>query len=210
MKIPSSLHLLTMAAALAATPAFAQSSGMLSSDETGGLLGQTYSGVEIGYTHHIESAPRTLHRYSFVSNKPMDELGTNTDAAFRYDYMRGGEAGRRFDEHNLNVSFVRYLTQGEVKPFGHIDVGYLWQKAGPNREESFVYRVGLGVEFKLKPRVALVPYFNYRDARQVEESSFQFGARVVVRPDRRWSWSFSLQADDEHNIEYAAGAQRRF
>jgi hypothetical protein len=210
MKIPSSLHLLTVAAALAAGPAFAQSPAMMSAEETGGLLGQTYSGLEFGYTHHIESAPRTLHRYGFISSKPIDDFGSNTDAAFRYDFMRGSGSGARFDQHELGISLLRYTVQGEVKPFVHADIGYLWQKAGAEREESFAYRLGAGVELKLKPRVSLTPFFSYRDARQVEQRSWNFGAKIAVRPDRRWSWSFAVQADDERNIEYAAGAQRRF
>ena len=209
MKIPSSLHLLTVAAALVAAPVFAQSNAMLSADETGALLGQTYSGVEFGYTRHREGPPDVLHRYGFVSSKPMVDF-TDVDGAFRYDYTRGGHSGLRFNQHDVMIGLTRYVTSGQVKPYVHADIGWLWQKAGATREDSFVYRLGAGAEFMLKPRVSLTPFFNYRDARQVEQRSWNFGAKLGVRPNRTWSWSLTLQSDDEHNIEFAAGAQRRF
>ena len=183
---------------------------MLAPDETGGLLGRTYSAVEFGFNHHVESAPRILRRYGFVSSRPLGELGPYVDASFHYDYTRGSEFGARFDEHDLTVAFLRYFPQGDVKPFVQAEAGWLWQRFAGRHEDSFVYRLGGGVEFLLKPRVALTPFVTYRDARQVEQRAWNVGAKMVFRANRSWSWSVALQVDDSHNLEYAAGVQRRF
>ncbi len=210
MKTTTTLSLLTFAATLALCPVFAQSPSLLAPGETGGLLGQAYTGVEFGYTHHVESAPRVLRRYGFVSSKPLDELGAHVDASFRYDYTRGSEFGARFDEHDLMVGFLRYFPQAEVKPYLSAEFGWAWEKFAGNDEDSFVYRLGAGVEFLLKSRVALTPFVTYRDARAIEQRAWNVGARLGIRATRAWNWSFTLQVDDDHNIEYAVGAQRRF
>jgi hypothetical protein len=210
MKSIPSLKLATFAALAAFCPVLAQSPVPMSSEESAGLIGQAYSGLEVGYVHHIESAPRALHHYSFVSSAPIGELGPTVDAAFRYDYVRGSMLGMTGHQHTVMASFLKYAPLDHSRPFVHADAGWLWQKSLGQNESSFVYRVGAGIEILLKPRLALTPYAVYRDARQVEERSWNFGAKLAHRMHRQWSGTLGVQFDDERNVEWSLGIQRRF
>lgn len=212
MKITTSLQLVTFAAGLALSSAFAQTSPApaLAAEDGGGLLGATYSGVEFGYTHHVESAPRALRRYGFVSHKPMAELGATVDGTFRYDYVRGSLPGATLHQNHLSASLLRYWVDGSAKPFVHADVGWAWHKAGGASDSSFLYRLGAGAEVWVRPRVAVTPFVMFSDTPDLDDRVWNFGAKFGYRLDRHWHAGFTLKLDSEHNIEYALGFQRRF
>lgn len=214
MKITTSLQLATLAAALAVGSASAQTAVPVPAPaaedrETPSLLGQTYTGLEFGYTHHVESAPRSLRRFGFVSHKPLGELGPQVDATFRYDYLRGSTAGTTFHQHDITASLLRYWVDGPAKPFLHADLGWAWQKFGA-RDSSFLYRLGAGLEVQLRQRFAVTPFFAYRETPGLDDRRWNFGGRIAYRMQHQWSWALTTQMDDKHNIEYALGFQRRF
>lgn len=180
-----------------------------SADTDARLLGQTYSAAEFGYTHHVESAPRALRRYGFVSSRPLVEA-QNVDAAFRYNYTRGSAFGVSGHQHDLAMSFTGYLPLAQVKPFVRGDLGWAWTKVGGVKDDSFVYLVGVGVEVPLAPRLALTPFLNFEEARQFHDRVWSAGGRLSYRVNRGWGATFAVQADDEHNIEYTFGVLRRF
>jgi hypothetical protein len=190
MKITTSLPLVVLASLLALSPASAQTTApMVSADTSAGLLGQTYTGGEFAYTHHVESAPRTLRRYGFVSYRPL--------------------AGIANHEHDVTATLLRYWVQDTAKPFVHADLGWAWQKFGGAKDSSLLYRLGAGVELALKPRLAATPFLNYRETRNFDQRAWNFGLKIAYRMHQHWNSSFTVQVDDSSNIEYAIGLQRR-
>ncbi|HVS51789.1 MAG TPA: hypothetical protein VHD62_05485 [Opitutaceae bacterium] len=213
MKIKTSLKLALAGALLAGgatTAMFAQSATPLSPADNGGLLGQEYTGVEFGYTHHVESAPAVLHRYGFVSSRPLVEAKENVDAAFRYNYTRGSAFGSLVTQHDVAVAFTGYLPLGTAKPFVEGDAGWAWQRGDVAHQSGFMYLIGAGVELAVAPRVAVAPFVNYTEAPRFHDHIWNFGARTSYRFDRTWSGTFTVDVDDQHNVEYAVGVQRRF
>ncbi len=183
--------------------------GLAQTDAGAGLLGQTYSGIEFGYTHHVEAAPRALHRYGFVSSRPLVEK-ENVDAAFLYNYTRGSAFGLGGQQHDLAMAFTGFLPHPEARPFARAELGWVWTRLGGIRESSFAYKVGVGVELPLSARVAVAPFVNYREITQAHDRGFQFGVRGHYRMNRLWHATLTFTADDAHNLDYAAGVQRRF
>lgn len=179
-------------------------------DDSPGLLGRTYSGLEFGYTHHVESAPRSLRRWGFVSNRPIIEEAQNVDAAFRYNYTRGSLVSGSQSQHDVAASFTGYLLRTEVKPFLRGDLGWAWTSGRGNSENGFMFVLGTGMELTLTPRLALTPYINYQDAPDLDERAVIFGARGVYRFHREWQGTLAVQIDDAHNLEYSVGLMRRF
>jgi hypothetical protein len=211
MKTTTSLKLVVLGVLAALSPVYAQSGIMAGADYSGGLLGQTYAGLEFGYTHHVESAPRELHRYAFVSNAPVGELGPQVDATFRYDHTRGRSGGLSLRRHDVAVAFTRYFTMSDgTKPFIIGQAGWAGRKTAGELHSSFAYLVGAGAEFVLRPRLTLTPYVNYREALEFDDRAWGVGAKLGYRMHREWSGTFGIQIDENHNIEYAAGFQRRF
>jgi hypothetical protein len=210
MKTTTSLPLVVLAGLLALSPVSAQTTAsVVSADTSAGLLGQTYTGGEFAYTHHVESPPRTLRRYGFVSYRPLGELGPQVDAAFRYDYNRSSLAGITNHEHDVTATLLRYWVQDTAKPFVHADLGWAWQKFGGANDHSLLYRVGAGVELALKPRLAATPFVNYRETRNFDQRAWNFGAKIAYRMHQHWNSSFTVQVDDSNNVEYTIGLQRR-
>jgi hypothetical protein len=210
MKITTSLPLVVLAGLLALTPASAQTALPIPDDVSAGLLGQTYTGGEFAYIHHVENDPRTQRRYGFVSYRPLGELGPQVDSAFRYDYIRSSAAGLTHHEHDVSATLLRYWVQENAKPFVHADLGWAWQKFGGSSDSSFLYRVGAGVELGLKPRLAATPFLNYRETRSFDQRAWNFGLKVAYRMQQQWSSSLTVQVDDSSNVEYTVGLQRRF
>ena len=197
--------------ALLLTPLFGQMASPTGvADYSAGLLGRTYTAGEFGYVHHVQRAPDVLRRYGFASNAPLRELGSNTDATFRYDYTRGSGTATLV-RHDVAVAFTRYATLHDgTKPFLVAQAGWAGLKTAGELHSSFAYLVGAGAELTLRPRLALTPYLNFREALEHDDRAWNFGAKLGWRFEQRWSGTFAVQIDDHHNIEYAVGLQRRF
>jgi hypothetical protein len=213
MKIKPSVKLAISGALLAlgvSASALAQSAAPVMNTDSGGLLGQTYTGVEFGYTHHVEGLPSVLHRYGFVSSRPLTEAKENVDAAFRYNYTRGSALGATATQHDVAVAFTGYLPLQNVKPFIEGDAGWVWSRGDAAHESSFLYLFGAGAEFALARQLALTPFVTYQEAPRFHDHVWNYGAKASYRFNRDWSSTLTVQADDQHNVEYAVGVQRRF
>lgn len=189
--------------------ASAQSADYLARGSGASLLGHKYSGVEFGYTHHVESAPDALHRYGLVSHAPIPEM-ENLDGAFRYDYTRGSSDGLTSQRHRATAGLVRYFVHRTAKPFIDVEIGWAWRKLGVIKEDSFFYRGTLGAELGVSPNVALTPFFSYHEASNLSERAWSYGARLAYRMDRNWIPTLSIQVDEKHNIEYTIAARYRY
>lgn len=207
MKSAPSFLLVTLAALLAVGRVSAQSADV-SADAGAGLLGTKFSGVEFGYTHHVESAPDELQRFGLTSQAPMPEM-TNLDGAFRYDYTRG-TGGLKTQRHRVSAALVRYFVRGAAKPFIDGEIGWAWRKIGAIKEDSFFYRATLGAEIGLNPNMAVTPFFSYQEASNLSERAWSYGAKLAYRMDRNWVPTIGLQVDEKHNIEFSLAARYRY
>jgi hypothetical protein len=211
MKIQTSIKSAVCAAAiLFGATAVAKAQFVPSADFTAGLIGQTYTGLEYDYVHRTSGPSRAVHHYAFVSNLPLPEL-KNTDGAFRYDYTRQSAAGMLSHQHEIAMAFTHFVSQGDLKAFFEGDIGWAWQRfGGDGSQDSFVWRAVAGVEFPVAPRVVLTPYISYKEASQLEENVWNFGAKVTRRLHRDWSGTAGLAFDDDRNVYWSLGLQRRF
>lgn len=209
MKTIPSLPLACLTVGLILSSAWAQPPHLAVADGGAGLLGYKYTGVEYGYTHHVESEPKALNRYGFVSHAPLPDL-PNLDGAFRYDYTRGSASGLTGHTHHVRAALVRYFTYGTAKPFLDVEVGWAWKKTGIVKDDSFVYQGAVGAELLITPRFALTPFVRFEEAAHFGEQAWNFGAKLGYRLQRNWNSTLTVQLDDAHNIEYALGVQRRY
>lgn len=175
---------------------------------SGGWIGETYSGLEWGYTRHRESAPSVLHRYGFVSSRPLLEAD-NLDAAFHYNYTRGSTLGANGKQHDFELAFTGYLTRGSVKPYLEGRTGWAWAKAGAVSRNSFAYRAGGGLEMLIGPQFSLTPFINFRETPHFHERAWTGGMKAGIRINRGWSSSVAVEFDDEHNSQFTFGLQLR-
>jgi hypothetical protein len=171
MKLQTSLQLVATLLALGANPASAQMAPM-TNDHAPGLIGETYTGAEFGYRHHSDASPKVEHRYGFIVSRPIDQEIRNTDAAFRYNYTRGGANGVISQTHEFAASLLHYAPAGEVKPFLEGQLGWAWSR-GATRQSSAVYSAGAGIELLLAPRLAFTPFARFRSAPQFHDDTWE-------------------------------------
>jgi len=208
MNLTKSLLLVSTAALFAmATPAV-RAQAATSPAFRGGLLGQTYSGIEAGYVRHHESAPRVMRRYGFISSRPMPD-GENLDGRFRYNYTRGSTLGTEGQQHDFSIGVSRFFRNGPVAPFLEGDLGWGWARGGGRRANSFIYQAKLGVETMLSTDVSLTPSISYQEARQFHDHTWNFGLKLAYRLNEGWATTLGTAIDDANNVEIALGVHRR-
>ncbi|MDO8541126.1 MAG: hypothetical protein Q7S40_11875 [Opitutaceae bacterium] len=208
MKTTTSLKLATLAALAAVGTALAQS-GMMAHDSGAGLLGQKFSGLEYGYTHHVDGPPHSLNRYAVVSQAPLPEM-VNLDGAFHYEYTRGSTGGITMARHDVRMGFTKFLSHGNAKPFLDVQAGWAWLKNGAMTDDSFAYQGTVGVELPINATLTATPYFRFEEAPHFRARAWSFGGKLGYRMHRNWSGTLAIQVDEDHNIEYSLGVQRRY
>lgn len=208
MNLTKSLLLVSTTALLAAFTPGVSAQTTATPAFRGGLLGQTYSGLEVGYVRHHESAPRVLRRYGFIASRPMPEAD-NLDGLFRYNYTRGSTLGTDGQQHDFSLGVARFFRNGPVAPFLEGDLGWGWARGGGVRKNSFLYQAKLGVELMLSTDVSLTPSISYQEARQFHDHAWNFGAKLAYRLNEGWASTLSAAMDDANNLEIALGVHRR-
>ena len=207
MKPATLKSLLCLATVALSMPAASAQAPELALEDNSNYLGETYTGLEYGYIRAKDRVPRVLHRYGFVSSKP---LQPNVDAAFRYNFTSGSAAGVRVRQHDFAMSFTGYLPHGLVTPYLQGDLGWAWTRAAAVRDSSVAWLVGAGAELQLNRHFSLTPYINYREIKYTSNGTLHFGARVGHRLNRDWSARFTVESDDDNTMEFGLGVHRRF
>lgn len=172
-----------------------------------GLLGQEYSGINLGYTRHVSGPPRALRSFGFISNRP---TAANLDAAFKYDYTGSSALGGHNHAHRVAGSVAYYWATGSVKPFVEGDAGWLFTKGGGRKSDSFVYLVGGGVEIQVLSQLVITPFVNFQEAPHFNSRGWGYGAKATYRLAQEWSTTLSVRLDEDRNEEYRLGVNRHF
>lgn len=173
-----------------------------------GLLGQQYASLT--YSYIDLDAPTHADNYNFGFNQP---LNIGLDAVFNYDYTQTGLiAGDRLSQHALTAglrAFSNHFAWG--KPYVEAGAGYAWQRYAGDRDNSFVWGVGVGAEFQVAPAFAVTPYVEYADAPDLAGSgTWTYGVKANYWIDSQWSVTGGIDRDDDQNNSFTIGTNFRF
>lgn len=175
---------------------------------TYGLIGESYTGITFGYTHHVDGPPRALRTFGFIVNRPIE---VNLDGAFKYDYTGSSLLGQHNHAHRIAASAMYYWpNKGSAKPFVDADAGWIFQKFGGVSDNAFTYLVGVGVEFQVLTQLVVTPFVNYQDIPAMNSRAWGYGAKATYRLAKEWSTSLRVRLDEDHNVEYQVGVNRHF
>ena len=87
----------------------------------------------------------------------------------------------------------------------------MWQKNVCKSDNSFAYLLGAGVEFPVGTAVAVAPFANYQDARDIAGAhEWNYGVKTSYRMSREWSTTFTVSINDDKDMTYAVGVNYHF
>ena len=211
MKQHTSLNTLIVAAALTlgcTTIASAQSANVAvpTPEQTApaGLLGARYTEVSYNYIDLSGSN----HADGFVAkfNQP---LQANFDLTSSYSWAKADFGAFDATVQDLDVGLTAYSALSWGRPYAAAAVGWQWAKAAGFREDSFVYKVGTGVEFQVSPALTVTPFVNFVRATGFNSSEVEVGAKASYRLNQEWSVTARAQYEfvrhDHNSAEYSVG-----
>lgn len=177
-----------------------------------GLIGSRYTQIEYNYID-FTGAGRPSHADGFgvTFNQP---LNSNFDLSVSYDLARVRFAGVRLKDEVFEIGATAYTTLDWGRPFATAAVGWDWQKVAGMHDNSFEYRVGVGMEFLPAPKIALTPFVNFVRATSFNASEVEVGAKATYRITESWSVTARAQYEavqhDEDSAEYSIGVNYHF
>jgi hypothetical protein len=219
MKQNTNIKTLIFAAAVSlgvATAASAQSTATAPEPATreapaGGLLGSRYTGVEYDYLDFSGAGLDHAHGLAVNYNQP---VSANFDFGLGYDWARAHDSGIAFTQQDLDVRGTYYTSLGWGKPFALAAAGWDWAHGGGARDDSFVYKLGVGVEVPVAPAFTVAPFATFVRATNYNQSEFDFGVKAEYRVTREWGVMARAQYDvvrhDSDQAEYALGVNYHF
>lgn len=183
----------------------AQSTTAPTADPGPGLIGTTYSEVDLGTQRH-EGHPRSVSDLGFVYNSSVVRSADyGFDANLSYDYLTGRGEGVHDFRNELLGGFTGYLLEPWGKPFVTVDGGWAWQRAGDVSRKGYVYTATSGVEFQVLKNLALTPFIEYLGEPKFynhslpianfPDYSWDYGVKATYRIDRDWSASLTASLD---------------
>ena len=207
-KINLKTLVLVAAASLGLVTAATAQSMPAAANAGGGLLGQNYSGVGFGYVHFDQGIPKIGHDYTFLFNQSLTD---GLDLGVSYDYLRASALGVNGTQSTIGLNATGYLKQDWGKPFVQAGAGWLWQRAGSVRENSFVYVIGTGIEFPVGTAFSVAPFVNYRAAKDIGGArEWNYGVKNTYRLSKDWSTSLTVSINDDKDMTYAIGVNYHF
>lgn len=176
-----------------------------------GLLGSRYTSATYNYIDLTGPGPKDANGYAIAFNTP---VAAGFDLTANYDWARANYAGMRFTQQDLSLALTAYTNLSWGKPFAMVDAGWQWGKGAGISDDSFVYKLGVGVEFQAAPALAVTPYVNFVRATGFNDSEFDLGVKAAYRVTKDWSIIAKAQYDairhDKDAAEYSLGAAYHF
>ena len=211
MKQHTSLNTLILAAALTlgTTIASAQSANVAvptpGPAASSGLLGSRYT--EVSY-HYVDlSGPAHADGVSLAFNQP---LKPGFDLTANYSWAKADFDSFDAKVQDLDLGLKAYSVLSWGRPYAAAAVGWEWVKAAGIREDSFVYKVGVGVELEVSPALTVTPFVNFVRATGFNASEVELGAKASYRLNNQWSVTTRAQYEfvryDDNSAEYSVGA----
>ncbi|ACB74440.1 hypothetical protein [Opitutus terrae] len=178
---------------------------------SGGLIGSRYTQVEYNYIDLSGSGPSHANGFGVTFNQPVN---ANFDASLNYDWARAKWAGVRGTDQVFEVGATAYTTLAWGRPYAMATAGWDWQKVGGLRDDSFIYRVGVGMEFLAAPQFSVTPFVNFVRATGFNANEYEIGAKATYRVNASWSVTARAQyeavEDDDDSAEYSIGLNYHF
>jgi len=150
------LLIATVAAFGFAVASFAQGNPTAGSAAGTGLLGQSYAGVNYGYTFLHDTPVSDVQAVGLEYNQPLNtgfdfNLGLSNAWSSRFSNTRA----KQQDIDASAVAFIPDLTWG--RPFVGVGAGWVWTKTGSLKDNSLVVNLDTGVEFQVTREFSLTP-----------------------------------------------------
>jgi opacity protein-like surface antigen len=205
-------HLLAAAASLGlAVAAHAQTTVAPSEpslSRSAGLLGQTYASASLGFID-LDDTGIDARSLALSANQYVRD---GVDSFLDYNYTRSDRfAGTRLTQHDLLLGARAYTHWQGVKPYAEAGVGWVWQKAGGARDNSFAWAAGVGAEIEVAAQTTVTPFVRYSDlADGGDNNQWEYGVKANHWFTEKFALQGSLSRDDDQNLFYRLGVNVRY
>jgi len=197
-----------------AASSFAQSTGA-SIPATGGdigkgLLGQSYVGVDYGYTQLHSTPVSDFQGVNFEYNQPLNtgfdlNLGMSDSWSSRFSGTRSWQK----DVGATAIAFMPDLSWG--RPFIGVGAGWAWTKTAGMRDNSFLYKLDTGVEFQVTKGLSLTPLVSFTDTSSFHtDNKWAYGVKANYWITRQWGLTAAVIRDNRVDTTFSVGATLRF
>lgn len=208
-----SLGVVSIASAQQATttaPAATQTT-TTTTDSGTGLLGSRYFGANYEYLAFDGSGPNHADGFGLAYNQP---ITANLDLGANYDWARARYSGYRLTQQNADLSLTGYTNLGWGKPYAFADAGWAWARGGGVSDDSFLYALGVGVEFPVVTSFVVSPYVDFARATGWNQNEWDFGVKAEYRVTKQVGIFAKIQYDavshTDDATEYVIGANYHF
>lgn len=199
---------LTASAQTAANPPSTDAGSPAYQNDSYGLLGERYAGLDYSYTHLHDSGFNNLNGFAWRYNQA---LQPGFDFGLGYEWARSDEfAGMRARQQEITASVTTFTQLNGMKPFLEPGVGWSWSKAGSAKDNSFIAFLGTGVELQIMRPWVVTPYVRFVRATGYNTSTWDFGIKSAYRLSRSWGLNVDLSTDDSQNTGFTAGVNYHF
>jgi hypothetical protein len=188
----------------------AQSHQAQGSDIGQGLLGQSYVGLDYGYTR-LHSAPVSdVQGLNFEYNQPLNSgFDLNIGMSDAWSSQFSGTRARQKTVDASAVAFMPDLSWG--RPFIGVGAGWAWTKVSNVRDNSFLYTIDTGVEFQVTKALSVTPLVSFTDTTSFHtDNKWAYGAKANYWITSQWGLTAAVMRDNMVNTTYSVGANYRF
>jgi hypothetical protein len=200
----------TLILAVVAVFGFAASSSAQSTGVGQGLLGQSYVGLDYGYTDLHRSPIADLQGLNFQYNQPLNtgfDLNIGLSNSWSSQFLGTRECQKTVDAST--IAFIPDLTWG--RPFIGVGAGWTWTKMSGDRENSFLYKIDTGVEFQVTRALSITPVVSFTDTTSLHtENRWAYGVKANYWITRQWGLTAGVMRDNRVNTTYSLGTNYRF
>lgn len=174
------------------------------------LLGQTHGTVSYSRIN-LDGTSADANRYALELNQA---LADGFDAIVGYDYLRTGDiAGVHVSRHTATASLRAFSTAfAWGKPYAEAGLGHVWGRIAGVRDNSLLWRLAAGAEFRAGARATVTPYVQYVETPDLAgtEGVWSGGVKGSYWIDRSWAVTAGLERDDEQNTAFMVGTNFRY
>lgn len=177
-----------------------------------GLLGTRYTAVEANYYDLLGGSPGVARGLTLSYNQPLNPY---LDLGADYSWAEAHLSGVRITQQQFDVGATAYTKLAWGKPFAMADAGWVWARtANGFEDDSFAYKLGVGVEFQALRNLTVTPYFTFVRTTHFNTSEFDGGVKAAYRLTRDWSVTARVGYDwirhSDDTLEYALGMNYSF
>jgi hypothetical protein len=170
---------------------------------TPGLLGESYAGLSYRYIN-LDGAASHADAYRVEFN---ESLKTGYDGQLSLDWADA--AASSWSVRTGLRAYCPELAWG--KPYAEAGVGYIREKVAGVKDDSFLWSMAVGAEFRAATAVTVTPFVRYDGAPSLNRGGrWDFGVKANYWVDRQWSVTVGIDRDDDRNTGFMVGTNFRY